>query len=235
MQHRPYRVIPVRLFVFPMAFPAYLFRLSPFSVRFPARVAPVLRFSRIPIRLPPVFSCRTPTAIASPAWYTFGTPRIYRAAKIRTSKIRTRNGQRVRLSLPEIPYANRPGRKKGPKRIPKTRDTGFPPKERETPDAKVKNAKGFSPLSTIAHPRPQTRNRKRSSENGSLLLGSSRIYIPQSLPVEGWILKKPLPPRRVRMTEFSKPNSVSTLANAPQKTDRSYWAVAGSISRSHSP
>ena len=182
MQHRPYRVIPVRLFVFPMAFPAYLFRLSPFSVRFPARVAPVLRFSCIPIRLPPVFSRRTPTAIASPAWYTFGTPRIYRAAKIRTSKIRTRNGQRVRLPLPEIPYANRPGRKKGPKRIPKTRDTGFPPKERETPDAKVKNAQGFSPRSTIAHPRP-------------------------------------------------KP----AIANAPQKTDRSYWAVAGSISRNHSP
>ena len=73
--------------------------------------------------------------------------------------------------------------KKGPKRIPKTRDTGFPPKERETPDAKVKNAKGFSPLSTIAHPRPKPANRERS----------------------------------------------------PQKTDRSYWAVAGSISRSHSP
>ena len=92
--------------------------------------------------------------------------------------------------------------KKGPNRIPKTRDTGFPPKERENPDAKVKNAKGFSPLSTIAHPRPQTRqSRKISSENGSLLLSSSRIYIPQSLPVEGWILKKPLPPRRRLDTE----------------------------------
>ncbi len=141
-----------------MAFPAYLFRLSSFSVRFPARVAPVLRFSCIPIRLPPVFSRRTPTAIASPAWYTFGTPRIYRAAKIRTSKISTRNGQKVRLSLPEIPYANRPGRKKGPKRIPKMRDTGFPPKERENPDAKVKNAKGFPPLndSTPPPPNPQS-------------------------------------------------------------------------------
>ena len=170
MQHRPYRVIPVRLFVFPMAFPAYLFRLSPFSVRFPARVAPVLRFSCIPIRLPPVFSRRTPTAIASPAWYTFGTPRIYRAAKIRTSKISTRNGQKVRLSLPEIPYANRPGRKKGPKRIPKTRDTGFPPKERENPDAKVKNAKGFPPLNDSAPPPPnpqsQTLLRKRIAPIG---------------------------------------------------------------------
>ena len=201
MQHRPYRVIPVRLFVFPMAFPAYLFRLSPFSVRFPARVAPVLRFSCIPIRLPPVFSRRTPTAIASPAWYTFGTPRIYRAAKIRTSKIRTRNGQRVRLSLPEIPYANRPGRKKGPNRIPKTRDTGFPPKERNPRRKSQKRQRLLPPLNDSAPP-PQTRqSRKISSENGSLLLGSSRIYIPQSLPVEGWILKKPLPPRRRLDTE----------------------------------
>ena len=149
----------MRLFVFPMAFPAYLFRLSSFSVRFPAHVAPVLRFSCIPIRLPPVFSRRTPTAIASPAWYTFGTPRIYRAAKIRTSKISTRNGQKVRLSLPEIPYANRLGRKKGPKRIPKTRDTGFPQKERENPDAKVKNAKGFPPLNDSAPPPPNPHSR----------------------------------------------------------------------------
>ena len=191
MQHRPYRVIPVRLFVFPMAFPAYLFRLSSFSVRFPARVAPVLRFSCIPIRLPPVFSRRTPTAIASPAWYTFGTPRIYRAAKIRTSKISTRNGQKVRLSLPEIPYANRPGRKKDPNGSQKCAIPDFPQKREKTQTQKSKTPKA-SPLSTIAHPRPQTRNRKRSSGNGSLLLASTRIYIPQSLPVEGGSQRQPL-------------------------------------------
>ena len=141
----PYRCMPVRLFPFPVAFPEELFRQSPFSVRFPARSAALLRFPCISIRPPPVFSRRTPTVIASPAWYTFGTPRIYRAAKIRTSKISTRNGQRVRLSLPEIPYANRPGRKKGPNRIPKTRDTGFPQKERETQTQNSKTPNAFPP------------------------------------------------------------------------------------------
>ena len=171
MQHRPYRVIPVRLFVFPMAFPAYLFRLYPFSVRFPARVAPVLRFSCIPIRLPPVFSRRTPTAIASPAWYTFGTPRIYRAAKIRTSKISTRNGQRVRLSLPEIPYANRPGRKKGPKRIPKNARYRISPKRERNPRRKSqKRQRLLPPLYDSAPPPPnpqsQTLLRKRIAPIG---------------------------------------------------------------------
>ena len=90
--------------------------------------------------------------------------------------------------------------KKDPIGSPKRAIPDFPQKREKTQTQKSKTPKASPPLNDSAPP-PQTRNRKRSSENGSLLLGSSRIYIPQSLPVEGWILKKPLPPRRRLDTE----------------------------------
>ena len=74
--------------------------------------------------------------------------------------------------------------KKDPNGSPKTRDTGFPPKERNPRRKSQKHQTLLLPLSKIAHPR---QSRKISSGNGSLILASTRIYIPQSLPVEcGW-------------------------------------------------
>ena len=140
----PYRVIPVRLFLFPVPFPAGIHGAAPFSNRFPARSDALSRFSRIPGRLPTVFYRRTPTVIAGPPWYTFGTPRIHMVDAIRTNQ--RKGTQRTACPDRKFPHASRPGRKKDPKRIPKRSDTGFPKKKREPKQIQRKTAKGISPL-----------------------------------------------------------------------------------------
>ena len=77
---------------------------------------------------------------------------------------------------------------------PKNARYRISPKRERKPRRKSQKRQRLLPPLNDSAPPPQTRNRKRSSENRSLLLGSSRIYIPQSLPIEGWILKKQLPP-----------------------------------------
>ena len=140
----PYRVIPVRLFLFPVPFPAGIHGAAPFSNRFPARSDALSRFSRIPGRLPTVFSRRTPTVIAGPPWYTFGTPRIHMVDAIRTNK---RKGTQDRLSNPEIPTRQSSRTKKRIQNGSQKRsDTGFPEKGREPKQIQRKNAKGFFPL-----------------------------------------------------------------------------------------
>lgn len=141
----PYRVIPVRLFLFPVPFPAGIHGAAPFSNRFPARSDALSRFSRIPGRLPTVFSRRTPTVIAGPPWYTFGTPRIHMVDAIRTNQ--KKRDTEDRLSRPEIPTRQSSRTKKriqnGSKKeaIP-----DFRKKKREPKQIQRKTAKGFSPL-----------------------------------------------------------------------------------------
>lgn len=141
----PYRVIPVRLFLFPVPFPAGIHGAAPFSNRFPARSDALSRFSRIPGRLPTVFSRRTPTVIAGPPWYTFGTPRIHMVDAIRTNQ--RKGTQRTACPDRKSPHASRPGRKKGSKTDPKKEAIpDFRKKKREPKQVQRKTAKGISPL-----------------------------------------------------------------------------------------
>ena len=73
-------------------------------------------------------------------------------------------------------------KKRIPNGSPKRAIPDFPQKREKTQKQKSKTPKASPPLSKIAHPR---QSRKISSGNGSLILASTRSYIPQSLPVEG--------------------------------------------------
>lgn len=171
----PYRVIPVRLFLFPVPFPAGIHGAAPFSNRFPARSDALSRFSRIPGRLPTVFSRRTPTVIAGPPWYTFGTPRIHMVDAIRTNQ--RKGTQRTACPDRKFPHASRPGRNKGSKTDPKKEAIpDFRKKKREPKQIQRKTAKGFSPSATAPFQRAKACKRSRSNTNQCIWSRVSRTY-----------------------------------------------------------
>lgn len=150
----PYRVIPVRLFLFPVPFPAGIHGAAPFSNRFPARSDALSRFSRIPGRLPTVFSRRTPTVIAGPPWYTFGTPRIHMVDAIRTNQ--RKGTQRTACPDRKSPHASRPGRNKGSKTDPKKKRYRISEKRRESQSKSKEKPPRASPLCDSAVPKGQS-------------------------------------------------------------------------------
>ena len=170
----PYRVIPVRLFLFPVPFPAGIHGAAPFSNRFPARSDALSRFSRIPGRLPTVFYRRTPTVIAGPPWYTFGTPRIHMVDAIRTNQ--RKGTQRTACPNRKSPHASRPGRNKGSKTDPKKKRYRISEKEERAKANPKKNRQGFLPSATAPSQRAKACKRSRSNTNQCIWSRVSRTY-----------------------------------------------------------